>query len=495
MKSGKNTNISRRKFINTSAKTFAGISLLPAFSLVGNCKTQPSDKLNIAGIGIGGMGKRNLRFMNSENIVALCDVDLEYAAGVFQQYPDAKVYQDYRIMFDEMYHNIDAVMIATPDHTHAIIASEAMKRGKHVFLQKPMGHSIYEVRELARLARETNVATQLGNQANSDEGIRTACEWIWDGAIGVVTKIEAWSDRPYWHQAVGRPSGEHKVPDTLNWDLFVGPAKMRPYSKAYTPFQWHGWWDFGTGVLGDMSGHVLDMPFWALHLGPPKSIYANTSQITTESFPRSSIVHFEFPARKLQGGTWLPPVDLTWYDGGLMPPLPKELKDEQRLGVKAGGVLMNGTKGTLMTSCFGCNPILLPESLNQSYERPEKLIRRIDNAIEGGHEQDWIRACKEDPLSRIEPSANFKSAVSLNETAILGNIAIRLQGLGKRLFWDTNAMEFTNIYENEEVKTYNIDFLTAYDNYPHEEKHLESFNAKAIAQDMIKHSYRDGWSL
>ena len=473
----------------------AGISLLPAFTISGHGQPHNYDKLNIAGIGIGGMGQQNLRFMNSENIVALCDVDMKYAAGVFQQYPDAKVYQDFRIMLDEMDHSIDAVMIATPDHTHAIIAAEAMKRGKHVFLQKPMGHSIYEVRELTRLAKETQVATQLGNQGNSAEGIRTACEWIWDGAIGMVTKIDTWSDRPHWHQAVGRPSGEHQIPDTLNWDLFIGPAKMRPYCKAYTPFQWHGWWDFGTGVLGDMSGHVLDLPFWALQLGLPKSVYASTSHITTESFPRSSIVHFEFPARKVMGNAWLPPMDLTWHDGGLMPALPKGLKDGQRPGVKDGGVLIKGTKGTLMTTCFGCDPILLPESLNQSYQRPAKILRRIPNAIDGGHEQDWIRACKEDPESRTECSSNFKAAADYNETALLGNIAIRLQDLEKRLIWDENTMQFTNISDSDEVKIYNIDFLTAYDNYPHEEKHLETFNAKALANEMIKHKYREGWSF
>lgn len=398
-------------------------------------------------------------------------------------------------MLDEMDHVIDAVMIATPDHTHAVIAAEAMKRGKHVFLQKPMGHSVYEIRELARLAKETRVATQLGNQANSAEGIRTACEWIWDGAIGMVTKIEAWTNRPLWHQGIGKPAEVHPIPDTLDWNLFIGPAKMRPYSNAYTPFQWHGWWDFGTGALGDMIGHVLDMPFLALQLGVPESIYASTSQITTESFPRTSIVHFEFPKRKIMGGTLLPPVDLTWYDGGLMPELPKSLNDKQKLGVKEGGVLIHGTKGILMTTCFGCNPVLLPDSLNQNHQHPEQFLRRIPNALNGGHEQDWIRACKQYPENRIESSSNFKAAAHYSEAAILGNIAIRLQGLGKRLKWDKKAMEFTNILEEEVVEINNIDFATSYNNYPHIEKHVASFNAKKLTKEMVKHTYREGWSL
>ena len=488
-------NISRRTFIETSAKTLTGLPLLSALPMTGLSKSQPSEKLNIAGIGIGGIGEVNLKNMSTENIVALCDVDWKFSEKVFQQYPDAKRYKDYRIMFDEMDQSIDAVMIATPDHTHAVIASEAMKRGKHVFLQKPMAHSISEVRELVRLARETQVATQTGNQANSSEGIRTACELVWDGAIGMVTEVDVWTDRPHWYQGVGRPTGSPAIPDTFDWDLFIGPAKMRPYNPVYTPYRWRGWWDFGTGVLGDMAGHVLDLPFWALQLGIPKSVHAATSKFSTECYPSSSIVYFEFPMRKVTGGTRLPAVKLNWYDGGLLPSFPQDLTEGQKMGIKQGGVLLKGTKGTLMTDCFGCNPVLLPETLNNSYLPPKKIIRRVENALGGGHEQDWIRACKEDPASRIECSSNFIAAAPYTEAALLGNIAIRLQGLNKRLNWDKKTMSFSNISPEEEVQIDNIDFLMAYNGYPHIEKHQEHFNAKALASVMISPTYRDGWTL
>lgn len=485
--------MSRRKFIATGAKSFAAISLVPGLSISGLGQQSVNNKLNIAGIGVGGIGKVNLTHMRSENIVALCDVDWSYAAEVFNQYPEAKRYKDYRVMFDEMDQSIDAVMIATPDHTHFVIAVEAMKRGKHVFLQKPMGHSIYEVRELVRLAKETKVATQLGNQANSGEGIRSAAEWIWDGAIGHVTEVEAWSNRPLWHQGIGYPTGDQAIPDTMDWDVFLGPAKERPYNRAYTPYNWRAFWDFGTGALGDMVGHMLDMPFLALQLGIPDSVSASTSNITTASYPQSSIVNFNFPARKIGPEGWLPAVSLRWYDGGLTPELPKSLGLGQQMGESEGGVILKGTKGMLMTTCFGCEPVLLPEGLNQDYIRPEKVLRRINQPLNGGHEQDWIRACKEDPEGRVECSSNFRAAAEYTESALLGNIAIRLQGLGKRLFWDKQKMRFSNLENGEMLQIDHIDFQTAYNNFPHIEKNKKSFDALELASEMIKHSYRDGW--
>jgi predicted dehydrogenase len=241
-----------------------------------------TDKLNIAGIGIGGMGHSNINNLNSQNIVALCDVDWNYSAGIFEKYPDAKKFKDYRMMFDKMGDQIDAVVIATPDHTHAISALAAMSLGKHVYVQKPLTHTVYESRMLRMKAKEYGVATQMGNQGNSGDGVRDICNWLWNGAIGEVKRVHAWTNRPIWPQGLQRPTEEMAVPDTLDWDLFTGPAKMRPYHEAYTPWNWRGWWDFGTGAFGDMACHVLDPVSRALKLGYPDKVRGSSTTINTE---------------------------------------------------------------------------------------------------------------------------------------------------------------------------------------------------------------------
>ncbi len=234
--------VSRRKFVATSAAAAAGMTILPSGIISARGRTAPSDKLNIAGIGIGGMGHRNIDKLNSQNIVALCDVDWNYSEGAFKDYPDAKKYKDYRKMFDEMADSIDAVVIATPDHTHAITTMAAMQLGKHVYVQKPLTHSVYESRLLRLTAEKYGVATQMGNQGNSSDDLRVICEWLWDGAIGEVERVHAWTNRPIWPQGLERPVEKMKVPKTLDWDLFIGPAPMRPYHEAYTPWNWRGWW-------------------------------------------------------------------------------------------------------------------------------------------------------------------------------------------------------------------------------------------------------------
>jgi predicted dehydrogenase len=469
--------------------------VLPSYVISGLGHVVPSDKLNVAAVGVGGVGATNVSNVSSQNIVALCDVDQAYAAGTFEKYPQAKVYKDYRKMFDEMGDSIDAVIVATSDHTHAIIAAQAMRMGKHVYVQKPLTHSVYESRLLTELAVETKVATQMGNQGNSAEGIRQTCEWIWDGAIGEVTEVHAWTNRPIWPQGLERPTDTPPVPETLSWDLFIGPAPFRPYNPIYTPWNWRAWWDFGTGALGDMGCHILDPAFWALNLGYPSSFQGSSSQVNTESAPIASTVHYEFPERASIGKIKLPPLKLTWYDGGLLPPRPEELKDGQIMGDPNGGILFIGTKGKLMSGCYGRDPILLPEALDMDYKRPEPSIRRIENAFRGGHEMDWIRACKESPDSREQTSSNFMYSGPFNEVVVMGNLAIRLQDLKRKLLWDGQNMKITNIDDGDEIRVVTTDTFTVIEGHPHFDTQYETIKARPASEEYIRHTYREGWQL
>ena len=289
----RNIILSRRDFLGAMAATGMAFTVVPRHVL-GQAAGQaaPSDKLNIAGIGVGGKGSSDMDSVKSQNIVALCDVDWRHAAGTFKRYPKAKQYKDYRKMLDEMDKQIDAVVVATPDHTHAMISMAAIKRGKHVYCQKPLTHTVFEARELAKAAREHKVATQMGNQGQAEEGPRRLREMIWDGAIGPVREVHVWTDRPnrgltdvYWPQGVGRPKDTPQVPDTLDWDLFLGPAPVRPYHPMYHPFAWRGWWDFGTGALGDIGCHALDPVFRALKLAHPTSVQAASTLVNKETYP------------------------------------------------------------------------------------------------------------------------------------------------------------------------------------------------------------------
>ena len=487
--------INRRKFIGTTAVAAVGLTILPNYMFSGLGHRVPSDKLNIAGIGVGGVGATNIDNCSNENIVALCDVDSEYAKGTFEKYPDAKKYIDYRKMFDEMGKNIDAVVIATPDHTHAIIAAEAMRRGIHVYLQKPLTHSIYESRMMTQMARQYKVATQMGNQGNSDEGIRQICEWLWDGAIGEIKEAHAWTNRPIWPQGLERPLETPDVPPTLDWDLFIGSAPLRPYNPAYHPWNWRAWWDFGTGALGDMGCHIFDPVFKALRLGNPAFLYGSSTQVNTESAPKASIVHYEFPERGKYKKLKLVPVNVTWYDGGLMPPRPSELKDGEQMGDWSGGCLFVGSHGKLLCESYGRNPRLLPEELNKDYKRPEPYLRRIANAMDGGHELDWIRACKESPDSRIETSSNFDYAGPMNEVVVMGNLAVRLQDLKRKLQWDSEKMMIPNISDADEIRIVTTDKFTVINGHPHFDTKYATMKAKPAAEEYIRHTYREGWTL
>jgi len=436
--------VPRRTFLASAAAVTAGFTIVPRHVLGGQGVTAPSDKLNIAGVGIGGMGKNNIGRCATENIVALCDVDFTLADPVFKKYPGAKQYRDYRVMLDER-PDIDAVVIATPDHSHAVIAMAAMEKKKHVYVQKPLTHSVYEARLLTETARKYGVATQMGNQGHSGEGARLLCEWVWDDAIGKIREAHAWTNRPVWPTGieVDRPKETPEVPAGLDWDLWLGPAPARPYHPTYHPAKWRAWWEFGTGSLGDMGCHIVDPLFWALKLKYPISVEANISrywgaffeqtQPKNEMFPRSTIVRLRFPAREK-----MPEVSVTWWDGGLMPPRPAGLEPGRRMGNEDGGILLIGEKGTIMAGCYGESPRLVPESAMKKYKkRPRRTLERIPEGPDG-HEQDWIRACK----GGKPASSNFEYSGPLSEMVLMGNLAVRFPD--RELLWNGAAMEVTN---------------------------------------------------
>ncbi len=480
-----NRDVSRRSFLASSTALAGGIMIVPRHVLGGPGYRAPSDRLNVAGVGAGGRGQSVLQGISGydeasnstqENVVALCDVDAERAANSYERYATAKRYRDYRVMLDEMHSSIDAVMVATPDHMHAVVAMAAMQLGKHVYVEKPLTHDVYEARMLTEAARQYGVATQMGNQGNSGEGIRQICEWIWSGTIGDVTEVQTWTNRPVWPQGLVRPSETPPVPATLDWDLWLGTAPKRPYNPAYLPFSWRGWWDFGTGALGDMACHVVDPVFKALRLGAPVSVEASASVFVEnwrpipnhESAPNSSLIRFEFPARGE-----MPPVLVTWFDGGLMPPRPDELAEDEMLSA-GGGCIFIGSKGKILCETYGANPTLLPTSKMESFEPPAQTLPRVEGGT-GGHQRVWVEACKGGPAC----SSNFDYAGPLSEMVLMGNLALRSYMLTetvepprgrrrnrypgrKKLLWDGENMRITNFDE---------------------------------ANQFVRREYREGWSL
>ncbi|MFZ9938264.1 MAG: Gfo/Idh/MocA family protein [Luteolibacter sp.] len=442
----------RRAFLKTTAA--AGLfQIVPRHVLGGPGHTPPSERVNIAGIGIGGMGHANLKACGAGNIVALCDVDHRYAAKTFKEFPAAAAYKDYRVMLEKQ-KDIDAVLIATPDHTHAVISMAAMQLGKHVFCQKPLTHDIYEARMLAKAARETGVVTQMGIQGHSQEGLRLICEWIWDGAIGTVREVDAWCSlsyaphgHAYWSSPLNdRPKQGMPVPDGLDWDSWIGPAPMRPYHSGYHPLVWRCWWDFGCGMMGDRGAHTLDPVFSALKLGAPLSIEGSgIVGGNAEVHPDKAVVTYHFPERE-----GFPPLKLTWYEGQ-EPPRPPELEEGRNL-YEQGGVLFKGDKGLIICGVYGNSPRLVPESAMKAFQRPEKTLPRI----KGSHEENWIDAIK----AGGKASADFDYSGPLTELALLGNLAKRFPG--QKLLWDNDQIKVTN----------------------HDE-----------ANEWVRRPYRKGWSL
>ena len=502
------TELSRRKFLTTAAAaavsgaatTARGFTIVPRHVL-GRGFTAPSDRLNIAGVGVGGIGRADLVALASQNIVALCDVDWDYAGKAFERldadiqalktrltqpdpqpvpgvplvefdrvkaqkrldgmiqlkaehWPKAKRYQDYRVMLERQ-KDIDAVVVATADHMHAPIALAAMDLNKHVYVQKPLTWSIDESRRLARRAKELKIATQMGNQGHSLNDARTTVEYIRAGAIGEAREAHIWTNRPlgFWPQGVPRPealkqpaetlkwngpgatariansfAGSYPVPDTLAWDLFLGVGPRVEYHPIYHPFNWRGWVDWGAGAIGDMGAHLIDHTMWALDLGFPTTVETVSTPFNGASYPLATQTFYEFPARGK-----MPPVRITWYDGGLLPRKPEELGEEELN--KGGGALIVGSKGKLLHDTYGAKPRLLPKSLHESYGKPPQKLPRI---LGEDHEMNWVDAAK----GNAEASCPFEYAARLTEVMLLGVVALRA---GKKIIYDGPNMRVTNV--------------------------------------------------
>jgi predicted dehydrogenase len=487
---------SRRRFVKGAALAAASFYVVPRHVLGGVGHRAPSDTLNIAGVGIGGMGRSNLKNMvktKEAKIVGLCDVDWMYADKTFKDYPTAKKYTDFRKMYEEMKGDFDAVLVATPDHTHAVAAALAMKMGKHVYVQKPLTHSVYESRRLREIAAETKVVTQMGNQGNSGEGIRKICEWIWNGDLGTIKEVHAWTNRPIWPQGLERPTEVVKVPKTLSWDLFLGTAPERPYHPAYTPWNWRAWWDFGTGALGDMACHIMDPAFKSMKFGHPIAVEGSSTEINTESAPKAEKITYYFAARDNMAKVAFPECTFTWWDGGMMPNRPEGMKDGEMLGDWGGGDMFIGTKGILICGTYGLKPYILGKP---DYPAAPKVLRRPEEATglnwdEGAHETDWIRAClKGDPA---QPSSNFNYSGPLNEVVVMGNLGGRLQDLRRKLLWDGENMKITNIGDNDQIRIVTTNKFTVVDGDPKFDTKYATINAKQAAESYIKHTYRAGW--
>ncbi|MCX6996713.1 MAG: Gfo/Idh/MocA family oxidoreductase [Kiritimatiellaeota bacterium] len=435
----------RREFLKTAGLGLSAYALLPGFRVSRadipsrKGRSIQGRKLNIACVGIGGRGKQDVDGVKRENIVALCDVHMtEVLQTVAASHPGAKVHRDYRKMLREMDEQIDAVVVSTPDHMHFPVAMLAMQMGKHVYVEKPIAHTVAEARQMTELARAQQVVTQCGNQGRANEGSRLLVEWVRAGAIGGVREVHCWTNRPIWPQGLDRPTMVEAVPDTLDWNGWLGVAPERPYNACYLPFKWRGWWDFGCGALGDMGCHIMNAPFWALDLKYPTSVEAVSSPVNRETAPKWSIVTYQFPARGA-----MPPVKLVWYDGGKMPPRPKELDAEQRLG--GNGCYLIGDQGCILSPAIYCESVrLVPETAMQAFlpQRPAKTIPRIPGSNQW---QEWIKACKgEGP----PPGSNFDYSGPLSETVLMGNLALKT---GKKVEWDGPNMRCTNLPEANEL--------------------------------------------
>jgi predicted dehydrogenase len=483
----------RREFVRNVGASGLALTVVPSVAVSGLGHIAPSDKLNIAGIGIGGKGKVNLENMVGQNIVALCDCDLDYARPVFEAYPGAKIYQDYREMLDRQ-KDIDAVVIATPDHTHALPAAAAMELGKHVYLQKPLTHSIWESRYLTELARRTGVVTQMGNEGHSIDPVYEVTEVVQSGCLGTVEEVHVWTNRPIWRQGMPMPVKSVRVPKTLDWDLFIGPARMREYHPEYHPWIWRGWWDFGTGALGDMGCHLLDVPNFALKLGMPVAFQASSSLVNTESAPVSAKVSYKFPARENLPYQALPALELIWYDGGLMPSRPYDLPLDAPMD-PGGGFMFIGSEATLVSRDYGWDWKVYKNGAEIRPETRVKLERIPDHPLGGGrHEMHFVECCKNGGT----PASSFDYAGPFNEMVVMGNLAVRLQSLQKTLLWDSENMRITNIGADEKIRTaklspYSSDVVTM--GVESESRQWVEWNAQEMANEWIRHTYQNGWAI
>ena len=463
--------VSRRQFVGTVAATAAGLTIVPRHVL-GAGYQAPSDTVNVAVVGYArGMGTSNLNnVVKSDNIVALCDLDESAASlaqvkqrGVMEKCPKAVKYTDYRVMLDKQ-KDIDAVLVATPDHWHALIAMASMQLGKHVYVQKPLTRTISEARALTEAARKYKVVTQMGNQGHSEEGLRLMQEWVAAGALGPIREVHCWTNRPIWPQGMPRPAQTENPPDGFDWNMWLGPAPERPFHKTYHPFGWRAWQDFGAGAMGDMGCHVLDASFAVLELGYPDSVVASLGYNFlppapgergfgkrveyTDSYPPSSTIHLSFPARGDK-----PPVKIHWYDGGILPELPDDLEADRKL--PESGTIFVGDKGKMWCETYSESPRLIPETFMQAFQRPARTLPRVPEG-RSGHEKNWLDAIR----TQGQAVSHFDYAGPFTEAVLLGNVALRFPG--ERLLWDGVGMKVTN---NDEANKY------------------------------VRHEYRSGWSL
>lgn len=451
---------SRREFLKNSSVVAAGFFIVPRHVL-GRGFIPPSDKLNIAGIGAGGKAEVNLPYAfnkGSDNIVALCDVDDRMAMNARKKWPDAPYYKDYRQLLDKEAKNMDAVIVTTPDHMHAPIALAAMQLGKHVYCEKPLTHDIYEARTLTVAAKKYKVVTQMGNQGSSGDDTRLVETWIQGGLIGDVHQVHVWTNRPVWPQGIPTPTGKFDIPSEVDWDLWLGTAPYRDFNPIYIPATWRGWVNFGTGSLGDMGCHFIDVPYRALKLGYPVSVECSVGSVYTgffqeavytDSYPPSSKTHIQFPTR----GS-MPPVQLTWYDGGIKPERPAELLPDEPMAELDGGIIFEGTKGKLMAGLFGRNATLLPTKKMKEISLPKSKFPFVEGGSEG-HQQQWVKACKKGYGTHT--SSPFEISGPLTETVIMGNLAVRSYNYSekntkgnliypgrKKLLWNGDDMKITN---------------------------------------------------
>lgn len=470
----------RRKFIKQSAGAAAAFTIVPRFVLGGNGFIPPSDTLYMGSIGVGGRGAgvvNELHGTGRVKFVAFADVDDRRAADTYKKFQDVPKYKDFRKLYDNHIKDIDAFSVATPDHTHATIALPFMREKKHAYVEKPLTHNIREARLMARVAEEQGIVTQMGNQGSSTDGIRQAQEWIEAGLIGDVERVDCWTNRPVWPQGLRNITEGEPVPEGLDWDLWLGPAEMRPYNSAYLPFKWRGWWDFGTGGLGDMGCHIMETPFRTLKLKYPYEAEASCTTVWAGDFveanyaeacPPSSIVRLKYES-PTQGK-----VDLNWYDGGIMPDIPDEIKDGELVGDWNGGSIFYGTDGIMVTDTYSRNPRLLPSEKMDSAKLPEPTLPRIKDQ---NHQLNFVEGC----LDGKQTSSPFSYAGPLTEAVLMGNLAIKsfqykvLQDGKKegdwaafnypgrrKLYWDGPNMKVTN-YEK--------------------------------ANDWVNGEYREGWEL
>jgi predicted dehydrogenase len=473
MRNNTTKDLSRRKFIKNASLLSAGFFIVPRHVL-GRGFVAPSDKLNIAGIGVGGKGESDLaEFAKSPkvNIVALCDVDDRQAVKSRKRFEKASYYKDFREMLDKEKNNIDACSVSTPDNTHAVAALAAMHLGKHVYVQKPLTHDIYEARLLTEYARKNKIVAQMGNQGASGEGVRQMQEWYNAGIIGEAHTITVWTNRPVWPQGFGKPKTTAIPPPELNWDLWLGPAKWEEYREGYVPFNWRGYWDFGTGALGDMACHLVDPAFKTVSLGYPSEVECSvaaiyeqmwTASYNPDSCPAASSITLKFPGQK--GKT---SVKLHWMDGGIRPERPEELTADEAMGDNdgSGGVIIEGAKGKIMCGTYGSNPKLLPTSRMKEVNVPKTLAR-----VPEGHYLQWVNACMVG-YGKAELSSSFDYAGPLTEAVLMGNLALRSWNVKdskgkfigrKKLLWDAKNMKVTNFDE---------------------------------ANQFVRREYRDGWKM